>query len=122
MLNERPVLSNGRVAHDAWGISIRRHHGLRIESHGGSIDGYMANFVRFPSATTTIIVLANTDQFGTEDFGRRSQQLANAVLDHQLDYRMAPWTKTHGDPLDDSAQTPDTSLISVSPDAASRRE
>ena len=36
MLADRPVLPNGRTAHDAWGVSIRPHRGLRIESHGGS--------------------------------------------------------------------------------------
>jgi CubicO group peptidase (beta-lactamase class C family) len=98
MLSERPALPNGRVAHDAWGISIRRHHGLMIESHGGTIDGYTASFVRFPSATTTIIVLANTDYFGTEDLGKRTQRFTNTVLDVQLDYQKPAWTQTHGDP------------------------
>ena len=61
-----------RTDHDAWGISIRRHHGLRIESHGGSIDGYLATFVRVPAAALAIIVLTNTDRFGVTDFGRRT--------------------------------------------------
>jgi len=99
MLADRPVLANGRTAHDAWGISIRRHRSLRIESHGGSIDGYMASFVRFPAVATTIIVLANTDQFGVTDFGRRVQTLADSVLGSHLDHSQPPWTDTHGEPL-----------------------
>ena len=100
MLTDRAMLSNGRIAHDAWGISIRRHHGLRIESHGGSIDGYMASFIRFPQTSTSIIALANTDQFGTQDMARRAQQLTEAVIGHRLDHRKPPWTDTHDEPLD----------------------
>ena len=100
MLADRAVLPNGRVAHDAWGISIRRHHGLRIESHGGSIDGYMASFVRVPAANVAIIVLANTDRFGVMDFGRRTRQLADSVLGDLLEPTQPPWTETHGEPVD----------------------
>ncbi len=99
MLADRPVLPNGRTAHDAWGISIRRHHGLRIESHGGSIDGYMASFVRFPSESTSFVVLANTDQFGPHDLARRAQHVTQAVIGHRLDHRKPSWTETHGEPL-----------------------
>jgi CubicO group peptidase (beta-lactamase class C family) len=100
MLATRPVLVNGRTAHDAWGISIRSHRGLRIESHGGSIDGYMASFVRFPAVATTFIVLANTDQFGVTGFGRRIENLADSILGSHLHHRKPPWTDTHGEPLD----------------------
>ena len=100
MLTDRPSLPNGRVAHDAWGISIRRHHGLRIESHGGSIDGYLASFVRFPTAAVTLIMLANTDGFGVAEFGRRGRLLADSLLGNQLDRSRPPWTETHGERLD----------------------
>ena len=100
MLEDRASLPNGRVAHDAWGISIRRHHGLRIESHGGAIDGYMASFVRVPAAAVTVIVLANTDSFGLIDFGRRARALADSILGDLLDPTQPPWTETHGEPLD----------------------
>jgi CubicO group peptidase (beta-lactamase class C family) len=99
MLSNRPMLENGWVAHDAWGISIRSHHGLRIESHGGTIDGYMATFVRFPTAGLAIIVLANTDAFGVADFGRRARRLANLLLEDRLDLARPPWSETHGEPL-----------------------
>ncbi|MGD9797881.1 MAG: serine hydrolase domain-containing protein, partial [Acidimicrobiia bacterium] len=49
MLRDRPRAASGELAHDAWGISIRTHRGLRIESHGGSLDGYLAAHVRFPA-------------------------------------------------------------------------
>jgi CubicO group peptidase (beta-lactamase class C family) len=99
MLGSRPILPNGRSAHDAWGISVRSHPGLRIESHGGSIDGYMASFVRFPEAGISRIVLANTDQLGIEGFGGRARQLADSILRAQLDFTLPAWTETHGDPV-----------------------
>jgi len=99
MLAARQILPNGKSAHDAWGISVRRHHGLRIESHGGSIDGYMASFVRFPDPGLSIIVMANTDQLGIDDFGRRARELANTLLGEQLDVTLPPWTETHGIPV-----------------------
>ena len=100
MLGHPASLPNGRIAHDAWGISIRRHHGLRIESHGGSIDGYLASFVRIPAAAVTIIVLANTDRFGVTEFRRRTRELADSTLGELLDRTQPPWTETHGEPLD----------------------
>lgn len=97
MLTTRPQMPNGRLAHDAWGISIRSHHGLRIESHGGAIDGYMATFVRFPSAGLSVVVLANTDSIA--DWGERTRQLADSLLADQLDLGRPPWNETHGEPL-----------------------
>jgi len=100
MLDTRPALPGGRVAHDAWGISVRRHHGLRIESHGGSIDGYLATFVRVPAAAVAVIALANTDRFGVADFGRRTRALVDSILGDLLDRGQPPWTDTHGEPVD----------------------
>lgn len=96
MLTDRALLPNGALAHDAWGISIRPHHGVRIESHGGAIDGYMASFIRFPTAEFSIILLANTDRFGIAGFGRRARSLADSLLGERLDPTQPPWTETHG--------------------------
>jgi len=101
MLTARPVLPDGSLAHDAWGISIRQHRGLRIESHGGSIDGYTASFVRFPTEDLAIIVLANTDQFGVSNFGDRVEELMDSLLRNRIDRSRPPWTRTHGKPLVD---------------------
>jgi len=95
MLGERTSLPNGRVAHDAWGISLRTHKGLNIESHGGSIDGYMASFVRFPSEDLTIIALANTDALGVDEFGHRLRSIADALLSDRLDPERPPWNESH---------------------------
>ena len=95
MLRERMRLPNGRVAHDAWGISIRTHRGLNIESHGGSIDGYIASFVRFPSEALTIIALANSDALGVDEFSNRLRSLADSLLTDRLDPERLPWNATH---------------------------
>jgi len=99
MLGDRPLMSDGRVAHDAWGISVRSHHGVRIESHGGSIDGYLSSCVRFPAQGVSVIVLANTDEYGIEGFGARIHRFADALLDGRLDLAEPPWTETHGRPV-----------------------
>lgn len=97
MLGDRPSLPNGRIAHDAWGISIRTHRGLRIESHGGSIEGYMASFVRFPSEALTVISLANSDALGVAEFGVRLRLLADSLSTDRLDPTRPPWNETHHD-------------------------
>lgn len=99
MLRTRPTMDDGRLVHDAWGISIRSHHGLRIESHGGSIDGYLASFVRFPAVAVSIVVLANTDEYGLSGFGRRVQDFVRTQLHRDLDFSLPPWTQTHGQPV-----------------------
>jgi len=101
MLTSRPVLPDGSLAHDAWGISIREHRGLRIESHGGSIDGYLASFVRFPTEQLAVIVLANTDQFGVANFTGRVEQLMDSLLNDRINRSRPPWTQTHGEALSD---------------------
>ncbi len=96
VLGNRPVLPGGRLTHDAWGISVRSHHGLRIESHGGSMDGYLSSFVRFRGLGVSIVVLANTDQHGVEAFAARTRRFADALLGEHLDLTEPPWTETHG--------------------------
>lgn len=99
MLGQRPVMPTGLLAHDAWGISIRAHHGQRIESHGGAIDGYLASYVRFPRQDLSVIVLANTDEPGVDSLHRTTQQLVDDLTDVQFDHSQPPWTRTHGLPI-----------------------
>jgi CubicO group peptidase (beta-lactamase class C family) len=96
MLRERPVLPDGNRAHNAWGISVRSHHGQRIESHGGAIDGYLAKHVRFAELGTSFIALANTDNYGVGEFDELVHHLADATLANHLDLRQPPWTTTLG--------------------------
>jgi len=94
MLRERPALPDGACAHNAWGISIRTHHGQRIESHGGAIDGYLAKHVRFAELGTSFIALANSDHYGVTEFDELVHHLADATLADHLDLRQPPWTAT----------------------------
>ena len=99
MLRSRPILPDGTVAHDAWGISVRTHHGQRIESHGGAIEGYLAKYVRFPWLRTSFMALANTDELGAPGLDARVRRLADTVLGEHLDHRRPPWQDTFGGPV-----------------------
>ena len=99
MLAPRQTLADGVVAHDAWGISIRPHRGLRIESHGGSIDGHLAVFVRFPEVGTTFLALANDDSPGVAGLVAQMEALIGAVLADRLDMAQPSWTTSHGLPI-----------------------
>ena len=98
MLGDRPVLADGWVADDAWGISVRGHHGTRIESHGGAIAGYLAKYVRIPTAGCSVVMLANTDELGVDGLDARVRSLVGTVAGEVLDPTLPPWTETHGRP------------------------
>lgn len=99
MLARRRVMGDGALAHDAWGISIRTHHGRRIESHGGAFDGYLCSAVRFPDLGAVFVGMTNTDELGPTGFNARLRCLVDSVLGDHLDRRQAPWTETHGRPV-----------------------
>jgi CubicO group peptidase (beta-lactamase class C family) len=61
-LARRGSLDDGTPIHYGWGLSIRTHRGLPIQSHGGSFPGWNAKMVRFPTERATVIVLANTER------------------------------------------------------------
>jgi CubicO group peptidase (beta-lactamase class C family) len=98
MLRTRPHLPDGSWAHDAWGISIRTHHGHRIESHGGNVQGHLASFIRFADLRVSIIALANTDAI--DRWGERLGTLVDEVLGDTLDRELPPWSETHGIPVE----------------------
>ena len=64
LLGPRPAMPDGTLAHDAWGISIRSHRGLRIESHGGAFAGYLCSAVRFPHADAVFVAMTNKRRGG----------------------------------------------------------
>ena len=96
MLHSRAVTPDGTCAHNAWGISIRTHHGECIESHGGAVDGYLAKHVRFPRFATSFIALANTDECGVADLDARVQRIADATLAAKLRFDEPSWMETGG--------------------------
>jgi CubicO group peptidase (beta-lactamase class C family) len=70
-------LGDGRPIHYAWGLSIRHHRGLPIQSHGGSFPGWESKMVRFPSEGCTFILLANSEELDVSS-------LTFLVADHVL--------------------------------------
>jgi hypothetical protein len=98
MLGPRPSLPDGTWAHDAWGLSVRTHRGRRIESHGGSLDGYLGSFGRFPEAKLSFIALANSDAGGVPAFAGQLRAFVDLTLAGWLDPDKPPWTETHGIP------------------------
>ena len=81
-LTERGRLNDGTPIHYAWGLSVRTHRGLRIQSHGGSFPGWESKMVRFPDQRTTVIVLANAEDLDVSSLAFR---VADGVLAEAVD-------------------------------------
>jgi CubicO group peptidase (beta-lactamase class C family) len=81
-LTERGTLNDGTTIHYAWGLSIRTHRGLPIQSHGGGFPGWLSKMVRFPTERTTVIILANGE---TRDVSADAFELADDVLRDAID-------------------------------------
>jgi CubicO group peptidase (beta-lactamase class C family) len=81
-LVQRGALDDGTPIHYGWGISIRSHRGLPIQSHGGGFPGWTAKMARFPTERTTVIILANGE---TGDVSADAFALADRVLSDALD-------------------------------------
>jgi CubicO group peptidase (beta-lactamase class C family) len=81
-LTERGILNDGTPIHYAWGVSIRSHRGLPIQSHGGGFPGWLSKMVRFPTERTTVIILANGE---TRDVSADAFALADEVLHDAID-------------------------------------
>jgi CubicO group peptidase (beta-lactamase class C family) len=94
-LSTRGSLDDGTPIHYAWGLSVRRHRGLPIVSHGGNFPGWESKMVRFPTESTTVIVLANREDL---DVSAMAFRLADEALADRLD-RDAP----HADDTFDGA-------------------
>ena len=75
-------LRDGTPLHYAMGVSVRTHRGLPIVSHGGSFPGWESKMVRFPTARTTFICLANTDDL---DVSGLVFEVADVLLADRLD-------------------------------------
>jgi CubicO group peptidase (beta-lactamase class C family) len=81
-LTERGALDDGTPIHYGWGLSMRRHRGQPIQSHGGSFPGWTSKMVRFPAQRTTVLVLANGEQ---RDVSAEAFALADTMLADDLD-------------------------------------
>jgi CubicO group peptidase (beta-lactamase class C family) len=70
-------LNDGKTLTYAWGLEIGTYRGLRIVEHGGSLGGYRAHILRFPSQHTSIALLCNLGTIVPSGLARR---VANAVI------------------------------------------
>ncbi len=53
------ILPDGKSTGYAFGWSVRPYKGLKSQSHGGQVAGFVANFSRFPEQEVAIIVFLN---------------------------------------------------------------
>lgn len=80
-LETRGVLNDGRVISYAGGLVVDDYRGLRRVSHGGSWQGYRADFEWFPDARLGIITLCNG---AATDPGGRAPRVADLLLASRL--------------------------------------
>lgn len=81
-LLERGVLSNGDTIDYALGISHGELRGLPTIGHGGSWQGYRANFLAFPEQEVSIAVFCNVS---TGNPGGRAAEVAQVVLEDRME-------------------------------------
>ena len=53
------ILPDGKNTEYGFGWGVRSYEGLRRQSHGGQVAGFVANFSRFPDEEAAIIVFLN---------------------------------------------------------------
>jgi hypothetical protein len=77
MIQTRGTLNSGTELAYAWGLEIGTYRGLPIVEHGGSLGGYRAQILRFPSLHTTVALTCN---LGTITPDRLARKVADVVL------------------------------------------
>jgi CubicO group peptidase (beta-lactamase class C family) len=70
-------LNDGRPLKYAWGLEIDTYRGLPIVEHGGSLGGYRAHLLRFPSQHASVAILCN---LGSIAPGPLARQVADIVV------------------------------------------
>jgi CubicO group peptidase (beta-lactamase class C family) len=80
-LQTRAVLNDGKTIAYAWGLQIGEYRGLPIVEHSGSLGGYRAHILRFPSQHTSVALLCNVSVVNTTALAR---QVVGVVLKDQL--------------------------------------
>jgi CubicO group peptidase (beta-lactamase class C family) len=75
------TLNDGKVLAYAWGLQIGDYRGLPIVEHSGSLGGYRAHIIRFPSQHTSVALLCNAGSIAPTTLARR---VADVVLADRL--------------------------------------
>ena len=85
------TLNNGKKAPYASGLATRNYKGLEVIHHSGSFVGYRTQFIRFPKAKFSVIVLANrTDT----DPSRLAYKIADIFLKNEYNTQKKSKSKT----------------------------
>ena len=70
-------LNDGKAIAYAWGLEIGKYRGLDTVEHSGSLHGYRAELIRFPSQHTSVAILCNHSGIVPS---RLARQVADLVL------------------------------------------
>lgn len=71
------TLDDGKTLTYAWGLQIGAYRGLPIVEHSGSLGGYRAHLLRFPSQHVSVALLCNASSIAPTTLARR---VADVVL------------------------------------------
>jgi CubicO group peptidase (beta-lactamase class C family) len=71
------TLNNGEKLNYAFGLTIGSYKGLKTVEHGGALEGYRANILRFPEQNFSVICLSNLSSFNP---ARLCHQVADIYL------------------------------------------
>lgn len=75
------TLNNGESTNYAFGLRVGSYKGLPTVSHGGSLAGYRAYYLRFPEQEFTVVILANRSDASPNT---KAYQVADIFLAGQL--------------------------------------
>ncbi len=70
-IQTRGTLNDGKTLAYAWGLEIGEYRGLPFVEHGGSLGGYRAHILRFPSQHTSVALLCNASSIAPSGLARR---------------------------------------------------
>jgi CubicO group peptidase (beta-lactamase class C family) len=76
-MHEEGLLNNGESCGYAFALVNGEHRGLKTVSHGGSLAGYRAHFLRFPEQHFSVIILANRSDANP---GEKAYRVADIFL------------------------------------------
>ncbi len=80
-------LNSGKEMAYAWGLQIGTYRGLPIVEHSGSLHGYRAELIRFPSQHTSVAILCNHSSIVPSQLARK---VADSVLAGKFDPNWIP--------------------------------
>jgi CubicO group peptidase (beta-lactamase class C family) len=70
------TLNDGTALSYAWGLQLGTYRGLPIVEHGGSLGGYRAHILRFPSRHASVALLCNLASIAPSGLARRVADVA----------------------------------------------